>query len=96
MTHGNNHRLLKVQVLLVACVFKKCDFILKHSSNLNQFQPIVLTLMQTACWLIKWAGRRGSRVLYVWLRRNVRVEGTFFSTYAISYSATFLWNTNVA
>jgi hypothetical protein len=42
----NNTLLLNIGILLR-------NFILKHSTNLDQFQSIVLALMRIACWLIK-------------------------------------------
>jgi hypothetical protein len=39
---------IHTEILLVTCEFKKCDFILIHSPNLNQFQLIALILMLTA------------------------------------------------
>jgi hypothetical protein len=47
------------QALLIVCEFKKCHFILMHSTNLDHFQLTALTLMWTAFWLIDTSGEKG-------------------------------------
>jgi hypothetical protein len=42
-----------IQVILVISVFKKCNFILMFSTNLDQIQLIALTLTRVACWPIE-------------------------------------------
>jgi hypothetical protein len=45
-----------VQVLLIICELRKCDFILMQSTNLDHFQLIALPLMLIACGPIMRGG----------------------------------------
>jgi hypothetical protein len=52
------------QVILVMCKHEKCYFILMQSANFDEFQLIVLALIQIACWLFESGGfREGGSVV---------------------------------
>jgi hypothetical protein len=47
---------MTIEICLIIWKLKKCDFILMQSTNLDQFQLMVLVLMQIACWLTMSSG----------------------------------------
>jgi hypothetical protein len=65
-------------VLLVLCVFEKCNFIFMRSTNLDRFQLTALVLMRIACRPIEGGVVEGGRVFCGRQRKNARGKGTIF------------------